>query len=274
VPILAMTAHAMAEERQRCVEAGMQDHVTKPIDPDALYRTLAAWCRPRAALQMAEAVPADAATSEIPVLEGLDTVTGLKRVAGNRRLYRKLLRQYVDEQSQAAQVVRESLRAGDRKTAERVAHTAKGVSGNIGADDVAVAAGALEQAIVAGRETDALIEHFDATLRAVTLPLASALNGNDAVPAAAAAIVHAERLGPALQGLARLLAASSGKALAFLASEEALLKPALGTAFVTLEKAVHRFDFDSALEELKSSAARHNIALQEGIPHGRATREP
>jgi len=67
------------------------------------------------------------------VVEGLDTTGGLKRVAGNHKLYMKLLRQFVAGQSQTVASIRASLKAGDRKTAERIAHTAKGVSGNIGA---------------------------------------------------------------------------------------------------------------------------------------------
>src|SRR6185503_2740414 len=113
LPIVAMTAHATVEERQQCVAAGMVDHVTKPIDPSALYDALARF-RPegpaaaRASSRSADLIrgsarrdaPLAAAPSgELLETEELDTAQGLRRVAGNRPLYLRLLRQFVAEQA-------------------------------------------------------------------------------------------------------------------------------------------------------------------------------
>ena len=102
LPILAMTAHALVEERQRCLEAGMNDHITKPIDPDAMFATLKRWAKPRKldAPPLAAKTVAAASEVELPEIEGVDLTGGIKRVAGNRRLYRSLLEQFVAKQGE------------------------------------------------------------------------------------------------------------------------------------------------------------------------------
>ncbi len=151
LPIIAMTAHATVEERQSCLAAGMNDHVAKPIDPAVLFDTLGHYYRPAAEPAMRAASPADVPRDDVavPSVSGLDTADGLLRVAGNRKLYLKLLRQFVEQQGQAPARITEALAASDHATAERLAHTVKGVAGNLGAGVVQTAAGALEQAIAA-----------------------------------------------------------------------------------------------------------------------------
>ncbi|MHB9006384.1 MAG: response regulator [Limisphaerales bacterium] len=191
LPIIAMTAHATLEERDRCLAAGMNDHVSKPINPDLLFETLARFYQPpsedafspRAAgsipvnppsgmgpegsssprleirapepggaateMAMAGAIPdfGGAGDPGIPTVEGMDTGEGLLRVAGNRKLYLSLLRQFVTEQDDAPARIEERMAAGDPPTAERIAHSVRGVAGNLGARTVQAAAAALEQAI-------------------------------------------------------------------------------------------------------------------------------
>jgi len=163
LPIIAMTAHATLEERQRCLAAGMTAHVAKPIDPALLFETLARFYQPSperatAADPVGRASGPDGSTpgaptltavadAGVPSVEGLDTADGLLRVAGNKNLYTKLLRQFVEQQAAAASQIAEALHAGDHATAERLAHTVKGVAGNLGAGPVHRSASALEQAI-------------------------------------------------------------------------------------------------------------------------------
>jgi CheY-like chemotaxis protein/HPt (histidine-containing phosphotransfer) domain-containing protein len=150
LPIIAMTAHALVEERQLCLEAGMNDHLTKPIDPDALFATLARWATPRPAqaTEPAAGIPAIAIHDLIPrEIEGVDVKNGLKRVAGNKKLYRDLLMQFAAKHGDAGQKISAALESGDLKLAERMAHTVKGIAGNIGAMQVFSAAGRLEKAL-------------------------------------------------------------------------------------------------------------------------------
>jgi CheY-like chemotaxis protein len=151
LPIFAMTAHALVEERQRCLDAGMNDHVSKPIDPDNLFSTLLRWAKPRPKQSVefqASASPLKLSDEvALPEIAGINIVDGLKRVAGNRGLYRDLLGEFTAKQSNAAAQISTALENGDLKLAQRVAHTVKGVAGNIGITEVQSAAQELEDAL-------------------------------------------------------------------------------------------------------------------------------
>jgi two-component system sensor histidine kinase/response regulator len=258
LPVIAMTAHAMVEERERCFSAGMNDHVSKPIEPEVLYRTLARWFR-RAGTAAAPAVgkPGPAA-GDLPRIDGVDTASGLKRVAGNRALYRKLLEKYVEGQAGAAKEIRAALAAGDRSRAERIAHTAKGVSGNIGATAAQDAAGAVEAAIRKAAESeqalDALQRALDRTVGAIASALSStagsAAGGTAAAPASTPAAAGSGR--EALEKLTALLVASDGEAADFLDDHSAELRAALGREYAEVEKAVGNFDFEAALRRVRA----------------------
>src|SRR6185295_13607827 len=114
LPIIAMTAHAMVEERERCIAVGMVDHITKPIDPRVMFQTLSRWVRPVPASPAAAPRPKTAAPQDrLPQIEGLDVEAGMKRVAGNRKLYLSLLRQFADKQADAGQRLAAALSAKD-----------------------------------------------------------------------------------------------------------------------------------------------------------------
>jgi PAS domain S-box-containing protein len=151
LPIFAMTAHALVEERQRCLDAGMNDHVSKPIDPDNLFSTLLRWVKPRPKQSVefqASASPLKLSHEVVlPEIAGINIADGLKRVAGNRALYRDLLGEFTAKQGNAAAQISTALESGDLKLAERVAHTVKGVAGNIGITEVQSAAQELEDAL-------------------------------------------------------------------------------------------------------------------------------
>jgi two-component system, sensor histidine kinase and response regulator len=151
LPIIAMTAHAMAGDKAKSLAAGMNDHVTKPIDPDELYRTLGQYIR-RPPTQ-AEAGPAEEEAArtimseeaeKLPYLDGIDVAAGLKRLLGNRKTYLRILQQFGKDAQGAAEIMTEYVAAGKDKEAAILAHTLKGAAGNIGASGLQEAAAALE----------------------------------------------------------------------------------------------------------------------------------
>jgi PAS domain S-box-containing protein len=261
LPIIAMTAHALVEERQRCLDAGMNDHVSKPIDPDALFVTLTRWAKPRQ-VQAAGAEDRAARLANemiLPEIEGVNMAGGLKRVAGNKRLYRDLLVQFAAGQSEVNSQIQAAIEIGENKLAERIAHTVKGVAGNIGLGKVFTAAGKLERAI---READAtvpaMVEQFTLEVSHQIQAIQEAMR--DVIPdrpvevgrtpdfdvlAASAAIAH----------LRALLESSDGDAAeAFVALEGVLTGNYDKLRVNALRAAINEFDFEGALLKLAEIA--------------------
>jgi len=262
VPVIAMTAHAMAEERERCIAAGMNDHITKPIDPDLMFATLLRWLPKRGDGAAAPVLANAGAAGPALTIAGIDTVSGLKRVAGNHALYRRLLDKYVEGQAGAPEALRAALAAGDRATAERIAHTAKGVSGNIGADQPQQAAAVLEQAIREERETVAMLEDFAAAITAAVAAVRGSAGA--AAPAAAAGPVDAAAAQAAISKLAALLANSDGDAGDCYTEHAGLLHSVLGgDAADSIGRAVNDFDFEAALTKLRAAAADKHFTTGE-----------
>ena len=151
VPILAMTANAMSGDRERCLAAGMNEHISKPINQDALAVTLARWIAPALARPMADAAAARAA--QMPALRaaGVNVDAALGRVHGNLRAYQQqLARLQNDFEAQIA----EALAQGATERATRLAHHVQGLSANVGAEAITYAAAAVHRAIAAGSGTD------------------------------------------------------------------------------------------------------------------------
>ena len=140
-PIIAMTANAMAGDRERCLAAGMDDHVAKPIEPDILFETLIKWIpafeREPVISQAPQELPqVDLPDQKIgfpPDLVGIDIETGLRRTGENRDLYITLLKHFVKDHGNDDQVIIDAIEQNDIILAHRTAHTLKGVAGGIGA---------------------------------------------------------------------------------------------------------------------------------------------
>jgi two-component system, sensor histidine kinase and response regulator len=169
--IVAMTANAMDRDRQACLAAGMDDFVPKPMDPAELWRVLMRW------------IPARTSTAPSPIesIPGLDTITGMHRMMGKRKLYLQMLRRFADGQHDTTERLREALASGDWETAERLAHNAKGASGTIGATEVPRHAAAVESLLrrrVPREQIDERLDEFERSLRDLVSGIAAALPAN------------------------------------------------------------------------------------------------
>jgi len=180
LPIVAMTANAMQQDRDRCRAAGMDDFLMKPINPEQLWDMLLKWIR-RPAHEPA-ALPADPEPEPpgdpLAGIPGLDMAAGLDRMMGKRPLYLAMLQRYVAGQETVPGDIRRALQVGDEATAQRLAHTAKGVSGTIAAVQVAEHATQLESCIrqqAPRQEIEAALAVYERSLQALVLELRARL---------------------------------------------------------------------------------------------------
>ena len=179
LPILAMTANAFAEDRQACLDVGMNDFVTKPVDPGALYSTLLRWlpatAAPLAEVIVAEPLPPPPVASlnlaeALPLLAGVDVEGGLSITRGSPERFVRLLRLFVNGHLDDMPRLRQALADGDHQTAERIVHSLKGAAGSLFISRVYELATQLNARIRAGATVDeilAAIPALDAELQAV-----------------------------------------------------------------------------------------------------------
>jgi len=183
LPILAMTANAMAGDRDRSLEAGMNDHVTKPIDPRELFSALMKWIKTdRVKAHAGPALDrgadrAQARADSLPEIPGIDTGAGLARVGGNSRLYLDLLGKFLRDHGDAHREIAEALEKKDAELARRIAHTVKGTSANIGAAALSAAASSVESSIASddGEALPAQLSQLGARLQEISAALKTAL---------------------------------------------------------------------------------------------------
>jgi signal transduction histidine kinase/DNA-binding response OmpR family regulator/HPt (histidine-containing phosphotransfer) domain-containing protein len=267
LPIIAMTANAMQSDRELCREAGMNDHVAKPIEPRDLFACLLRWVRYRAApADQADGgagnvltAPGSNAAQEPEVPEGiagLDTELGLRRVLGKKSMYLNMLRKFAAGQNGAVDTVLQALDAGDWDTAVRTAHTTKGVCGNIGASSVQAQAGELEEAIKQRqpRETlDALAAQLRSTLQPLVEAIVAWLPAELGAQAAIPVTVDEAALERVTARLRELCADMDSSAEDLLSENDALLRSAFPQHAQALSDAIKGFDFDLAVEQLDAA---------------------
>jgi HPt (histidine-containing phosphotransfer) domain-containing protein len=157
-----MTAHAMAGDEEKSLAAGMNGHVTKPIDPDQLFATLQKWIQPkddRTPIQQAPAAAAEAPAVEKATLPdslpGFDLAEGLNRLRGNQKLYRKLLLDFGAKYTTTAAEIRDALDRGDFDQAHSLVHNIKGLAGNLAATGLQAAAVEMEKLVKGGQKESA-----------------------------------------------------------------------------------------------------------------------
>jgi signal transduction histidine kinase/DNA-binding response OmpR family regulator/HPt (histidine-containing phosphotransfer) domain-containing protein len=217
LPIVAMTADAMSGVAERCRAAGMNDYITKPIDPHELFVTLVRWIPPGTRTPPPPVSEPLAIEAALPPLPGIDTTSGLARLGGNRAGYRQLLLKFAHHHAHTGDEIRAALQAGDLELAVRLAHTLKGVSGNIGANPLHQAARELEGALKERQpEWTVSLENCERLLRQVVEAIAT-LEPAPETPPAEAAVLDWTALAPLIERLRALLQEDDMDAVAVVA---------------------------------------------------------
>jgi PAS domain S-box-containing protein len=257
IPVIAMTANATPQDKDRCLKAGMNDHIAKPIAPRVLFETLLKWVPHgdrdiSAFAEKTDDEPID--DIGLPSLPGVDINDGIQRIGGSVAAYRGLLEKFVDNQHEAIGDLRAALADENTELATRLAHTLKGVAGAIGARTLAACAASLETALKANvnDSLDDLIATVDTELGAVMDPLRDWMGDAEPDDAEAMSGELPADFAARLETLLELLDEYDTEAGDVLAQ---VLKAAKGTpshaALRPMKKLLDNYDFEAAAELLR-----------------------
>ena len=259
LPILAMTANVLEIDQDRCMVAGADAHISKPVAPDLLLTTLSRWI-PFESVADQAANPADGPVL-LNAVADLDVKLGLKRAGGRKSLYLTILKLFLTGHRDDAHAIRKSLDTDDLGAASRTAHTLRSVAGTLGADKLAQQAGLLETSIRSGNDSatnERIFEELAPMLDAMITALEAALPSEDAVQP-----VTVDRMcvADAIRSLARILAENDGTAPFVLAEQQAALRSLPGEQFAAIKRAIEVFELREALELLQDAARNLGIEL-------------
>ncbi|QYG05138.1 response regulator [Janthinobacterium sp. PAMC25594] len=265
LPVIAMTANAMVGDKEKCLDAGMNDFIAKPIDVAQLFGTLARWIAPAAPQEMTVVVAQQEA--ELPVIAGLKMAEAMRRVGGNATLMRKLLDRFVETQFDAMQRIVAAIENNQLETAIREAHTLKGLAGNIGAGGLADSAARVEHLLSLGSH-----DGLPQALAACTLALDElvpkivlAMQSRSNVPEpgnAVAAPVDRAYLEAGLRELSRLLQQDDAQAVKHLDGIGPVLVAAGQAEHARqLKRMLGQYDFEGALAQLGEVADALELTL-------------
>lgn len=251
LPVVAMTANVLQADRQRCLDAGMNDFLSKPIEPELLWQTLLKWITAYRSQVKPVAKPDRQAFD--PEIEGIESIPALRRMLGNTELYFSALRKFCELQQPTPEQTRAALAINDWASAQRHIHTLKGVSASIGAKELAKDAALLEQGLSERWPKDEIDSRLEA-LESALNELIGRVLPRLPVPASSQPADSASGIN-ALAELKLLLTENNPEAMSWFDSNSHTLKGLFPEKQLTkLSTAIHLCDLDSALAILKNAS--------------------
>ena len=259
--VVAMTANAMQADRDICIAAGMNDFIIKPIEPNDMFKTLLKWIKPRPSTAVAADVNLRAADVNLRAAEeddlpsgimGLDMTIGLSRVLNKKLRYLSMLRKFVAGQKSATAETLKALDGNDWDTAERLAHTLKGVSGNIGATAVQQLAEKIEVAIRKRQPREAVDALLDELKKPLDILIAQLQQALPEEQGKTAVTVDSKVLKAVCDKLMTLLADHNAEACDVLNENTRLLNAAFPKHYHQINNSIQTFEFDAALAALRT----------------------
>ena len=270
LPIIAMTANAMASDRDLCLEVGMNDHIAKPIDPNQLFGVLLRWVRgshnnglTAASGALAHNPKTYEREEELDIF-GVDVRAGLKRTGSDRRRYERLLRKFAEQEANTVEAIRAALEIGDPATAERAAHSLKGAAGTLGATSLSQAAALAETAIKTGQGLEEALQSLSFSLGGVQEAIWAAIPEDTVGNKVAQTSKDPSSVQQPLARLKELLESDDSEAADFIVEAKPRFAGVLSPNEINaLADRVGNFDFEAALNCLSRIAARLSVNLEE-----------
>lgn len=264
LPVLAMTANAMAGDREKVLKAGMNDHIAKPIDVKTMFHTMAKWITPSApAMTFAKETKEKIV---IPELEGLNVKDGLARTQGNSKLYLKLLKKVRETQKDFITEFNKACDDADWELAERLCHSLKGIAGNLGADDLKECCAVLEEQSKNQQIVQKDLQEAEVALRIVMKSLAT-LDDTSQKRRDDSQEYNKEALARVLEDVLQQLEEFDTEAIETVENNHSLFcSDFLAAQYNSLNKAMSSYDFETASSIVKE--------IQESIQGEAGSQEP